>query len=45
MLIYRRSSPESRGFDIALEIFEPEQLRSPLLPGFKLSLTEVFRRP
>ncbi|MGI8660290.1 MAG: Uma2 family endonuclease [Thermoleophilaceae bacterium] len=45
VLVYRRSSPESRGFDIALEISEPEQLRSLLLPGFTLSLTEVFRLP
>lgn len=45
MLVYRRSSPDEPGFDVALELAEPEELRSPLLPGFALPVAEAVRLP
>jgi Uma2 family endonuclease len=42
VLAYRRSKPASPTFDIALEIECAGELTSPLLPGFALSVSEVF---
>ncbi len=42
VLVFRRSSPEVAGFDIALTIARGETLTSPLLPGFALALDELF---
>jgi Uma2 family endonuclease len=44
VLVYRRSQPDSRTFDVALELGRGETLVSPLLPGFALALDELFRR-
>ena len=45
VLVYRRSSSEARTFDVALELGAGERLTSPQLPGFALSLDELFREP
>jgi len=45
VLVYRRSSAGAPAFDVALELAEPEQLASPLLPGFGVAVTEIFRLP
>lgn len=42
VLVYRRSSGEAAGFDVALELSEEEKLTSPLLPGFALPVADVF---
>lgn len=42
VLAFRRSSPEAAGFDESLELGAGESLTSPLLPGFSLSLEELF---
>jgi Uma2 family endonuclease len=44
VLVYRRSKPTAPTFDIALELGRGDTLESPLLPGFALSLDELFRR-
>lgn len=44
VLVFRRSSPSSPTFDIALELAVGEQLTSPLLPGFSLDIAELFDR-
>lgn len=44
VLVYRRSAPRSRTFDIALELASGEELISPQLPGFALPLAELFQR-
>ena len=44
VLAYRRSEPASPTFDVALECFRGDTLDSPMLPGFELSLEELFRR-
>jgi len=44
VLVYRRSRPESRTFDVALELGRGETLSSPQLPGFTLALEELFAR-
>ncbi|MEY2441976.1 MAG: putative restriction endonuclease [bacterium] len=44
VLIYRRSSPKARGFDILLELELDEDLSSPQLPEFALPLRELFRQ-
>lgn len=44
VLVYRRSTPRSTIFDIALELDRDETLGSPLLPGFALPLADLFRR-
>ena len=44
LLVYRRSKPGARTFDVALELGASEVLDSPALPGFSLSLDELFRR-
>ena len=40
--IFRRSSPQLAGFDIALEVERGQMLASPLLPGFELALDDLF---
>lgn len=44
VLVFRRSSPSSPTFDIALELAVGQQLTSPLLPGFALDIVELFDR-
>lgn len=44
VLAYRRSSPEAKSFDHALELVRGEALTSPQLPGFALPLDELFAR-
>jgi Uma2 family endonuclease len=43
VLAYRRSDPESETFDVALELRRGESLTSPQLPGFELSIDELFK--
>lgn len=42
ILVFRRSSPDVRVFDVALELGDAHTLTSPLLPGFALALGDVF---
>lgn len=42
ILVFRRSSPEASGFDLALEVEAGETLTSPLLPGFGLDVGALF---
>jgi Uma2 family endonuclease len=42
VLVYRRSTPSSSDFDVALELEEGEVLVSPLLEGFTLDITALF---
>lgn len=44
VLVFRRSRPDAPTFDVALELDREQQLTSPLLPGFVLSLAELFPR-
>jgi Uma2 family endonuclease len=44
VLVYRRSTPSSPTFDIALELAVGETLTSPLLEDFALDITELFDR-
>ena len=44
VLVYRRSSPESPEFDVALELEAGETLTTPLIPGFAIELTALFDR-
>lgn len=44
VLVYRRSRPDAPTFNVALELSSGETLESPLLPGFALSLDELFKR-
>jgi hypothetical protein len=44
VLVYRRSGPGARTFDVALELGRGDVLDSPQLPGFALSLDELFKR-
>ena len=44
VLVYRRSAPELTTFDLALELGSGETLASPLLPGFTLTMDELFAR-
>jgi Uma2 family endonuclease len=44
VLVYRRSTPESERFDVALEFGGGDVLTSPQLPGFSLPLDELFER-
>jgi Uma2 family endonuclease len=44
VLVYRRSKPRARTFDVALELGVGESLSSPGLPGFELPLDELFKR-
>jgi Uma2 family endonuclease len=45
VLVYRRSGPGVPTFDVALELGRGETLSSPMLPGFALSVEELFARP
>jgi Uma2 family endonuclease len=44
VLVYRRSAPEQKTFDLALEVGKGERLTSLRLPGFALALDELFER-
>ena len=44
VLVYRRSAPKAKRFDVALELIKGDTLASPQLPGFALSLDELFKR-
>jgi Uma2 family endonuclease len=43
VLVFRRSDPGERTFDIALELAHQDRLASPQLPGFGLDLARLFR--
>ena len=45
VLVFRRSSAGTGEFDVALEPGLGDSLGSPLMPGFTLSLDELFRKP
>jgi len=42
VLVYRRSRPQAPTFDVELELGAGESLTSPRLPGFSLSIDELF---
>ncbi len=42
VLVFRRGTPTSPGFDVALELSQGETIASPALPGFALSVAELF---
>ncbi|PZS09335.1 MAG: Uma2 family endonuclease [Solirubrobacterales bacterium] len=42
VLVYRRSNPHSREFDVTLQLARAETLTSALLPGFAYELEELF---
>ncbi len=44
VLVYRRSSPDSPEFDVALELGGGESLTTPLIPGFEIDLADLFDR-
>ena len=44
VLVYRRSGPKARAFDVALEVGAGERLTSPQLRGFELDAAELFAR-
>ena len=44
VLVYRRSSPKSPTCDTALELGRDQVITSPQLPGFGLTLEELFSR-
>ncbi len=44
VLVYRRSSPESPEFDVALELGAGELLATPLIPRFEDDLADLFDR-
>lgn len=44
VLVYRRSAPESKLFDVELELRSGQALTSPQLPSFSLALDELFER-
>jgi len=44
VLVYRRSTPKAKRFDVALELTKGDTLESPHLPGFSLALEDLFRR-
>lgn len=44
VLVYRRSKPSSPVYDVALELGRGDALISPMLPGFELSIDELFER-
>jgi Uma2 family endonuclease len=44
VLVFRRTERHSPTFDVELELHVRDELTSPLLPGFALSLEELFRR-
>ena len=44
VLVFRRSDPSARVFDVALELERDGELRSSLLPGFALAVAKLFPR-
>ncbi len=42
VLVFRRSQAKAGRFDLSLELTAADTLSSPLLPGFSLSVAEVF---
>jgi Uma2 family endonuclease len=42
VIVFRRSSPKTPTFDVALELTVDDELTSPLLPGFALALSTLF---
>jgi Uma2 family endonuclease len=44
VLVYRRSGPDARDFDVARELAAGDELGSPQLPGFALAIGELFAR-
>lgn len=42
VLVYRRSTPATPDFDVALELTADEVLASPLLPGFAVRVADLF---
>lgn len=44
ILVYRRSSPAAKTFDVALEFSDGERLTSPMLPGLSVDITALFDR-
>ncbi len=44
VLVFRRSAADVGYYDTALELDVGDALRSPLLPGFELALSELFAR-
>lgn len=44
VLVFRRSSPGVGRFDVSLELGRGEVLASPMMPGFALTLDELFKR-
>ena len=42
VIVFRRSSPKAKRFDVALELTVGDDLTSPLLPGFAHPLRTVF---
>lgn len=45
ILVYRRSSSSAACFDVYLQLARPDDLTSPLMPGFTLALAELFGPP
>jgi len=44
VLVYRRVSKDSVAFDVELELSGPDELTSPLLPGFAVRVERLFTR-
>lgn len=44
VLVYRRSKPGAKRFDVALELAGGNTLASPQLPGFALAVDQLFER-
>ncbi len=42
VLVFRRSAPGARSFDVALEVAGGRRLESPLLPGFSIAMSGLF---
>jgi len=45
VLVYRRSRERAGRFDVELELAGSDELGSPLLPGFAVSVERLFERP
>jgi Uma2 family endonuclease len=43
LLVFRRSTPKSQTYDVALEVDRSATLTSPLLPGFALDVGALFQ--
>ena len=44
VLVFRRSSPATPTFDLALEFTEGDTLTTPLVPGLQIDVTAIFDR-